>query len=97
MMKGTIKPAFGESAEGYKNRMIKNLQDIQRNQLQSQQRLSGGIPLSGNTGMTPANPGTSSLSDIGTASIKIISPDGRTGTVSKANLPAFINAGWRAQ
>lgn len=50
-MEKAVEPQFGESADGYKNRIIETLKQLQRDQAQAKNRLQSGT----NIGTTPAD------------------------------------------
>jgi hypothetical protein len=89
MMRKTVEPAKGESANGYKERVLEQLKEIKMFQDQSKNRLANGISLK--TSNDPQTAHQQSAQASGQVMIK--TPDGRVMSMPAGNVEQALKLG----
>jgi hypothetical protein len=90
MMKDAIKPKFGESPNGYKNRLVNTLNKISEFEGQSKERLSEGSEVT-----APLNSQPAGSQPVSNQMVPVVSPNGQRGMIPAANLDNALKAGYK--
>ncbi len=85
-MESAIKPAFGETGDAYKTRIVNTLTELQGNQAQASARLKSGMPVDAAAGASQSN-----ASSGGT--VRVQTGDGKIWDIPQGNLDAALKRG----